>query len=83
MIIGNKRRMLKEEYGPYMNKRWAIYDNTGTLEVWFSDRAKALEWWSNNCDRPTYREQRDEERRNRLLGLTSDIVVEDDELPFM
>ncbi len=82
MIIGNKRRILKEEYGPYMNRRYTVYDNTGALEVWFSDRTKALEWWSNNCDRPTHREQRDNERRNRLLGLTADTVIID-ELPFM
>ena len=77
-LMENKRRRLVEDYGPYMNKRYAIYDNTGTLEVWFSDEERAKEWWSKNSERPTFSEQ----RRENTKGLTADLVIID-ELPFM
>ena len=72
-----------EEYGPYMNKRWAVYDNTGTMEVWFSDRVRALEWWSNNCDRETWAEQRERQRRERAILMAALPDIEEfEELPF-
>lgn len=75
IIAKNDRRTMVEEYGPYMNLRIAIYDNTGTLEVWFSNLDKAKEWWAKNWDRPTYRENQ--------KGLKADLVLIDEELPFM
>ena len=61
-IKQNRKRKLVEEYGPYMNKVWSVYDNNGVLEVCFSDKQKALEWWEKNKDRETCAERRQREK---------------------
>lgn len=81
----NKKRKMVSEYGPYLNQRIAVYDNTGTMGIWFSDKRKAEEWWKENKDRETYSEQRKRERQERLalIGALPDIDEYDEELPFM
>lgn len=80
-IKQNKRRRLVEEYGPYMNKRYAIYDTDDILEVWFSDKDKALSHWERIKDAETWAEKR-ERWRNEMSALI-DRCPDLDELPFM
>lgn len=78
----NKKRKLVEEYGPYMNKRWTVYDNKGTMEVWFSDKQKALEWWETNKDRETYSEKREKQRKEDAKRYAELPDLDTTELPF-
>lgn len=82
IIEQNKRRTMLTEYGPYMNLRYAVRDNTGMLEIWFSDETRAKEWWEKNKNRPTLREIRDGQRQalHRLLDNVPDL---EEDLPFM
>lgn len=84
IIAKNSRRRLVKDYGPYMNLRYAVYDRDDTLEVWFSDLERAKDWWAENCERPTYQEERDAQRAEMaaLIGSLPDID-EYEELPFM
>ena len=79
-LVENNRRKLVQEIGPYMNLRWVIYDNKDIMEVWFSDRQRALDYWEEIKDRETYSEALNRERMNRklLVGIMSDT----DELPW-
>lgn len=83
-IFQNKRRKLVEEIGHYMNRQYSVYDNKGVLEVWFSSKQHALEWWSENQDRETYSERLNRERAERraLIDASPDLD-EYEELPFM
>ncbi len=79
VLAKNKKRKLVQDIGPYMNVRYVIYDNMGILEVWFSDKSKALEWWKQNRNRETWAEKRERYRK----GLEANLIIIDDILPFM
>ena len=79
----NKRRILVVERGWFMNIRYAIYDNKGILEVWFSDKQRALEWWAKNKHRETYYERRDKELAELRAKMNDQMDLDDcEELPF-
>lgn len=82
IIKQNKRRQLVEEYGPYMNKRYAIYGSMGIMEVWFSDKQKALSHWEKYKNAETWAEKR-ERYKQELLATIERGGPELDELPFI
>lgn len=82
IIKQNKKRQLVEEYGPYMNKRYAIYDTMGVMEVWFSDKQKALSHWEKYKNAETWAEKR-ERYKQELLATIERGGPELDELPFI
>ncbi len=81
ILLQNKKRKLVEEYGPYMNKRWAIYDNLDILEVWFSDKQKALSHWKKYRNAETWAEKRERYRQELIANIEKHPDL--DELPFM
>lgn len=81
ILLQNKKRKLVEEYGPYMNKRWAIYDNQDILEVWFSDKQKALSHWEKYRNAETWAEKRERYRQELIANIEKHPDL--DELPFM
>ena len=81
ILLQNKKRKLVEEYGQYMNKRWAIYDDQDILEVWFSDKQKALSHWKKYRNAETWAEKRERYRQELIANIEKHPDL--DELPFM
>ena len=86
-ILENERRALVEDIGPWMNIRYAIYEKNpeqqcDVLEVWFSDKQKALDHWERVKDLETYRERRERERLE-LIERMKDAPDIYEDLPFM
>lgn len=87
VIKENSKRILVQEIGPYFNMRYVIYEKgpttpTDVMEVWFSDKDKAIEHWGRVKDKETFREKMERERKELAKRLEHIPYIEE-ELPFM
>ena len=78
----NGKRRLVEEYGPYFDKRYAIYEKEGDVHCFHThDLDLAEEQWERTKDAETWAEHR-EKRRKELLERIK-VNPELNELPFI